>query len=105
MSEELKRFYREFQAWLDAGRPKHPDFRSYVGLCSNLRAWADTNFTHKRYQLLIDEQTALFDEAFGDDHDGTPFDHLGFKYCHENGMYGHKYANPKRLAWIKEHAQ
>lgn len=100
MTEELKRFYRELQEWLDDGRPEHPTFDADYGLCSNA-------YDYGEYFLddgcaIADEQTDLFYDAGLDGE--YPFNDLHDNYMKESRNKT-LMDNPRRLAWIKEHAQ
>ena len=100
MREELKRFYHELQEWVDEGMPPHADFYPECGLCASLYDWADRRYGSDTVDALYDTQRAMFREA-GLDKD-FPFDtEESYQQAYMNDAM---YRNPKRLAWIKEHA-
>lgn len=78
------------QEWVEAGFPKHPKFRKDFGICANIYQ-IDTSPAIKDY---------LIRECFNGD--AYPFDNGSGKYFHS---YDDKYANPERLAWLKENAK
>ena len=91
----LQTFYRELQAWIDSGMLNTEIFTKHAGICLN----ASRYFTNDQ---AIDALILQFKEAglhtilpFAEDHD---------QYWLELNS-GTLYTNPKRLAWIKSHAE
>lgn len=103
MSEELKRFYREYLAWVEAGAPLSTVFTETRGLCCNLLDWSKNTYPNRRkYIELSEEQGSLFMAAglsisfpFHDDDTGEYY-----RECERDAAH----LNPKRLAWVREHA-
>lgn len=82
----LKQFYREMQAWIDAGCPEHEAFHTDYGLCFNLELWS--HFDH--------DLNAELRDSIGTEY---PFNNdSGEDYFSEI----HHYKNPARLAWVKD---
>jgi len=103
----LTQFYKEMQAWVDAGCPTG-SLSTTHGLCTNLRAyvWANRGSTpmvelHDRYDKLSQEMQKQF-VAEGLD-PVYPFN-VGFADFDIESISCTKYQNPKRLDWIKRHA-
>lgn len=94
----LTDFYRSMQAWIVAGRPiVNPlGFYKGVGLCGNLSIFCPNTDIFTR---LAHEMAQQFERAGLDTR--VPFNSLENPYWVEFD----KYENPKRLAWIKEHAK
>lgn len=102
----LTQFYKDMQAWVDAGCPTGSLSPSY-GLCTNLRVyvWADRGLTPRevddRILQLAGEMRDQFSAA---DLDPVyPFNE-GFADSDIESISCTKYTNPKRLDWIKHHA-
>lgn len=101
MSDELKAFYRAYLAWLDDGAPEPGAFRRDTGLCGNL--WAAIPERAARIQAR-DEMRDQFKATglsrslpFNTGYDTPDYGDESFVYrCH---------LNPKRIAWVREHAQ
>ena len=95
---QLSDFYRDLQAWIDAGRPVHALFSHLYGLCTNLAVWS-THHGLNRFQMR-DELSAQFEEAGLDS--TYPFNpHSGYWAETERGE---TWKNEQRLAWVKNHA-
>ncbi len=94
----LTQFYKEMQAWVDAGCPPHKAFQKRTGLCDNLVRWC--NQQEKSNQSLFTQMRNQFREAGKN---------LYFPF-NENTSYtveaeaGLCYTNKQRLDWIKRHA-
>jgi len=97
--ERLGRFYIELQAWIDGGCPDYEPFVVTQPICDNLLDWIRQRDGTDEVHGLIYEQ---FVEAGLRPY--NPFDpnHDAFMDAMEKGTL---YANPARLAWIKEHAE
>jgi len=95
MSSELKKFYQEVWAWVQGGCPEHRVFKKHYGLCHNLRYWSCVN------EDLISEQDCLFGLSGGNVDYPFNIGHLDWACEANNGSF---YKNPKRLAFIEEHA-
>lgn len=89
----LKQFYREIQAWIDAGCPEHDVFYKDDGICIQLELWPSyhEDLSSKMKQSF---RMSGLDEVYPFN-EGSPEDYLA-----EEDYY----KNPARLAWIKEHA-
>lgn len=105
--ELLKKFHQDLQAWIDAGRPaptKHNDFANIYGLCGNLTKWSNrvglTVVTDAALHRLL---KVLFLEAGLDAE--FPFNDGKVDQYRKEENHQAFYLNPKRLAWIKEHAK
>jgi len=96
MSDELKQFYRELWAWIQDGFPGHKVFSKYSPICLNLDRWAGLRvlLTRENMDLLLD---VVGDRCF-------PFNSPAEDFAkeHRDGSF---YQNPKRLAFIEEHAK
>ncbi len=103
----LTQFYKEMQAWVDAGFPTGSLSTSY-GLCTNLRVyvWANRrDLTPRevddRILQLLGEMQDQFRAAGLDP--VYPFN-VDFADSDVESISSTKYTNPKRLDWIKRHA-
>ncbi len=93
-SPELTHFYRDILAWVEEGCPDHETFVRCAGLCYNL-------FTLFGYDLAR-EMDAQFKLAGLNP--WYPFNHGSDSNYWSEKLSNTIYANPKRLAWIREHA-
>ena len=101
MSDELKQFYRELWAWIQDGFPGHKVFSKHSPICLNLDRWAGLR-VFLRASVASENNTLLID-AVGSR--WLPFNSADDpKYEHEL-RHGSFYQNPKRLAFIEEHAK
>ena len=90
-----RQFYREIQKWISRGMKDHPIFHKDIGLCVTYRLWgAYTN--NKIHSMVNDFTTAGLHHVF-------PFNESRPDYNKELWTDS-IYMNPRRLAWIKEHA-
>jgi len=100
MSDELKQFYREIWAWVQDGCPEHAAFHPKRALCGALAFWGGMNGPH--HIGLYDEQRNMLDSL------GCwtvcPFNR-DIKDWEDERARGEFYQNPKRLAFIEEHAK
>jgi len=106
----LTQFYKDMQAWVDAGCPAGRLSTSY-GLCNNLRVYVWVNrhdLTSKEVddrilQLAGEMQKQFVTEGLDPVY---PFnvDFADFADSYVESISGTKYTNPKRLDWIKRHA-
>lgn len=102
--KHLARFYRELQAWIDGGREAPSKFSNAYGLCGNLDSWcAHEDDDTVVLDELLDAMCISFDAA--DLHEVYPFNNRGDLDYRSERTSGALYANPARLAWIKEHAE
>jgi len=102
MSDELKQFYRELLSWINEGYPEHHTFKKGNALCATLYLWCRYN---KYYQpSLHREQRDLIKKLNVDVDLICPFNQ---NHCEwETEIRNHLvYKNPKRLAFIEEHAK
>ena len=90
-----RQFYRDIQKWISEGMKDHPVFRKYVGLCSTYHYWS-RHTNNKIHKIGDDFKTAGLYQVF-------PFNENVLDYNKERLAYS-IYMNPRRLAWIKEHA-
>jgi len=100
MSDELKQFYRELWMWVQDGFPIHAVFHPKRALCTVLTFWGQMNVLH--HIDLYSEQNKLFDELGNGTH--YPFNQDLDDWVDECRC-GEFYQNPKRLAFIEEHAK
>lgn len=98
-SAEIAQFYREIQAWIDAGCPRHAVFSKSLGLCASVYNWAAKQFSHIVKNNICDELDIQFIDAGLEDF--FPFNNCDF---YHEAAYEALYNNPARLAWIKAHA-
>lgn len=89
----LQQFYNDYAAWLDAGAPEGRPFDRGYGLCHNLGKFADRD-AHI-------EMTRQF-EAAGLDIDYPFTGRYQFETDFDNETM---HLNPKRIQWVKDHAQ
>ena len=94
-----KQFYRDLDKWINQGCPLDNQYHwlPYQGICSAWRAWGRY---HNRPAFSTDLEQVFIAaglDAF------TPFNPPKYRipYWRES----HKFTNPARLAWIKEHAK
>ena len=92
----LTQFYKEMQAWVDAGCQRHPLFIIRVGLCGNLAKWDSEHKTQLYEAQLTQFKSAGLNIAH-------PFD-CNISYFERERERYLLYKNPKRLDWIKRHA-
>lgn len=97
MTDELKQFYRDYLTWVERGAPESRDFNAGTGLCDNLSSWACARFNINTAVDLDSEQERMFSRAG-----------LSASYPFNNELsYGREHdktKNPKRIAWVREHA-
>ena len=94
----LTQFYKTLLDWLDNPSEEHP-FSHRVGLCTNLSLYCimlELDPSHKGQAKR--QLEAQFDMAGL--YIRTPFNNATNPYSEERN----KYTNPKRLDWIKHHA-
>ena len=102
MSEILGEFYVAYLLWLNQGAKRtHVQFQREHGLCNALQNFAGSQnaYSHK----LAKEMTKQFEDAglnylrpFDDPDNGVYFG----RECSNHEMH----INPKRIAWVKTHA-
>lgn len=104
MSTHLKAFYQAIQKWVDAGLPKHEFFEKTSALCTNLGVY----LAHQKFEDNY-ERYAVTSRTFADMR--SQFGRAGLDpvYPFNGGSHGsfvieERYKNPRRLAWIREHA-
>ena len=90
-----RQFYREIQKWISEGMKDHPIFHKDVGICSTYRLWGHLN-KNKIHDIETDFETAGL-------HSDFPFNENLLDYTEERTADS-LYMNPRRIAWIKEHA-
>lgn len=90
-----RQFYREIQKWISEGMKDHPIFRKDFGLCSTYRFWG-YHTDNKIHDIRDDFKTAKL-------HFNLPFNKTMQDYDKERTSDS-IYMNPRRIAWIKEHA-
>lgn len=93
MSDNLKAFYQAYSEWLDEGAPDGYMFDRLSGLCYNLWCWSDYT------DGLCSEMKQQFRKAGLDTE--YPFDETREAYLECDNMH----LNPRRVAWVKEHAK
>jgi hypothetical protein len=102
MSEQLRQFYKELDAWIKAGQPKYHDSFGYFGLCHTLYKWARKNNSPCVADDLQEEQRFMFERAgLNGDYPFNGGDAGGYnREYHADGFFN----NPARRAWVEEHA-
>lgn len=98
-SNELTAFYQAIQKWIDEGCSwENKFFSPRFGLCANLLNYCDQMGIESVWHVLREELFMQFTDARLDE--SFPFDesYEAFRLSLS------KYTNPKRLAWIKQHA-
>lgn len=104
MSEELKQFYRDLQAWVDAGMPESREFSPDMAICPSLRGWMILNTVSgmPAARLSVENEDLFISRdlyAFYPFNDGSRAEWV------EEKATGTFYKNPERLAFIKEMAK
>ena len=94
----LTQFYKTLLGWLDNPSEKYP-FSHRVGLCTNLSLYCEMLELSPQQEGQAKRQLEAQFELAGLDI-RTPFNNAANPYSGESN----KYANPKRLDWIKRHA-
>lgn len=90
-----RQFYRDIQKWINGGMKGHQIFQKDIGLCFTYRYWS--RYTgNKLHDIRDDFKTAGLYQV-------SPFNENILDYNKERLAYS-IYMNPRRLAWIKEHA-
>lgn len=82
---DLQQGINEVYLWVKAGCPEHKYLDTQAGICTNL-GWL-TGYSPSTISALL----------FGNDE--YPFNGGRHDYSNETN----KFANPQRLAWVKEH--
>ena len=94
----LTQFYKTLLDWLANPSEEH-HFKHGVGLCTNLSLYCFMlELDYRQEQEAKRQLEAQFDLAGLDIR--TPFNNTANPYSEERN----KYTNPKRLDWIKRHA-
>ena len=93
-SEKLTQFYQAYAQWLDDGAPQDAPFTRTCGLCYNLRK-------SSKSLKLLKEMWEQFTSAGL--HEDWPF-HNSFIEYDQEGNADKCHLNPKRNAWVREHA-
>ncbi len=103
-SPQLKEFYVEQQAWIDAGCPLSGPFSTKFGMCMNVIVWRDIKRNEGREDVehvgneLHAQFAALGSEAY-------PFNRDDRDTYWQEKWADKLWANPERLAWAKKHAE
>lgn len=87
MSKELKQFFIDLQAWVDAGFPEHSIFETDAGICLNLE-------NYDIYLVYDLEEIFDFKDYPFNDNKRVSFDNE----CDTDTLW----QNSKRLAFVKE---
>lgn len=98
-SNELTAFYQAIQKWIDEGCPwENKFFSPKFGICANLLNCCEEMGNPFNWYVLREELFTQFTDARLNEK--FPFDESydAFRFSF------HKYTNPKRLDWIKQHA-
>ena len=102
----LTQFYKEMQAWVDAGFPTG-SLSTTHGLCTNLRihVWETRGITPREVEdRILQLAGEMRDQFVAEGLDPVyPFNG-GFADFDLESISCTKYTNPKRLDWIKQHA-
>jgi len=104
MRNELKYFFRNLQKWVDDGCKSHPVFSKRKNLRNALFFWCINS------RMPISMQANMAHELDGllggNDYDcPAPFNRDEEQSQYELFIMGTLYKNPKRLAFIEEHAK
>lgn len=99
MSDNLKKFYRAYKAWLDKGAPDHEPFSRDDGLCENLWIWCLQNESVTRNELLHEmyRQFRLAGRSIT-----FPFGENRYRI---DRLHDTQHLNPYRIKWVEEHAE
>ena len=88
-----RQFYRDIQKWIKEGCPEHRIFLPTIGICSNYADWCI--FYNRTKYNMGDQFIKKGYHSAAYPFNSTLTDFLGEQ---------NKYTNPKRLNWIKFHA-
>lgn len=101
----LTQFYRELQAWIDAGTPHDGPFSIFSGICNNLwmfaRLHSDTISDNRAEELELELQEQFALAGLATDY---PFNIDGDDYSCEADNRS-RWKNPDRLEWVLKHAK
>jgi len=105
MSDELKQFFREIHGWVNDGCPEHKRFDRRHSLCFAAERWFRWSLCCDFGTICVaeEEMRKLFKKV-DCEHFDFPFN-AGPKGWMSELEGGDFYQNPKRLAFIKEHAK
>ena len=106
----LKQFYKDLQAWIDAGFPVHRSFKIDRAVCSQLRAYTkDAGYYDYICGVTCGELKREFREAGLDT--GYPFNPVSEEENNKGLTFDKEwtdetfYFNEARLNWIWEHSK
>ena len=99
----LTQFYKDMQAWVDAGCPPHSALTKTQGLCDNLVRWCNQQKSELTlYTQMRNQMRNQFKEAGKNIYFPFNFDeNTSYPVEAEAGLC---YTNKQRLDWIKQHA-
>jgi len=91
-SEKLTDFYKAYLKWAEDGAPVHNEhhFGRHAGLCSNAFSFGHEGLRDELIQQFVMDG---LDEEY-------PFN----ENCDDYASEAAKHHNPKRMAWVHEHA-
>lgn len=96
-SKELTEFYRDYLAWYDSGCPDG-SYSRVDGLCMAIEVFSKTHgIAIDKYGHAIEEMQQQFWDAGL--RRGFPFESID-EYFRSDDLT----TNPKRIAWVREHA-
>lgn len=99
MSPELKQFYLALQKWIDDGAVDNRVFARSTGICASIVYWNRRNTPFPEHNgIAIEFKKQLADRGLDTVY---PWGEIEYDDAMENGTM---YEDPKRLAWIAEHA-
>lgn len=104
MSDELKAFYRAYLAWLEAGAPEGMPFLRGLGLCSSVPDVVTRAYSYDVRQEMKRQfrEAGLNSTLPFNSHPGATEDLPNYgDECNSGACH----LNPKRIAWVREHAQ
>lgn len=96
----LKAYLQSVQAWVEQGCPKSGIYSHGFGLCRNTFRFLPGDWESSE-KLRIELEEALMADGLDPEY---PFNSSGEDYDNECFLLS-IWDNPKRLAWVKKHAE
>lgn len=94
MSKTLKEFYSAYATWLDFGAPNFKPFSRAAGLCTNLFVFTKNRDAYAEMESQFNDAGLDSNYPFGGEEDYM-----------DRSAARQQHLNPKRIEWVKEHAE
>ena len=105
MSDEMKQFFREIHEWINDGCPEHKIFDCSDSLCLAADRWfSQSLFRDYGAICAAEEEMKKLFKKVDCENSNFPFN-AGIEEWVSELASGAFYQNPKRLAFIEEHAK